>query len=463
MEYEKIKDTLLAEVDTGLKFAQSLDKTAEFEIYLYYRSNSNVVIKQGVVEATDGIVTGTAVRAAKKQRVSFSSSSGISSARIKRSLQEAVSSLKSMSEKDSRFKGFCDPKPPGKEGKFTSEILSLSTEDLVKYTLQIMGDMTNTNGRILGGADCNVSWGGFAIGNTQGLQRASSSANNACSAFAMAIDGEERKTASEEFVTREKAIDVTGLGEKASKKAVDLLGAKKFGKTMTLPTLWVPWAAASYILSSLRQSVQGRNVVEKLSPLSQKLGDKIAALSFTLIDDGQDPLGIATEAIDAEGHPQDRTTIIDKGVLKNFLFDSYYGRIVGKESTGNSARAGGLFGSSLPYEYAPLISSKTLEVFPGTKTEEELIASIDGQALLIADIPIGIFHSSVATGEFSSVANSAYLIKNGEKQMPLEPVSVAGNFYKGLEQLLSIGNNMEMTSLSVTTPSLLIDGFSLTG
>ncbi|MFX1539478.1 MAG: TldD/PmbA family protein [Promethearchaeota archaeon] len=463
MNYDKIKDTLLAEVDSGLKFAQSLDNAAEFELFLYYRSNSSVEIRQGVVKATDGIVAGNAVRAAKDQRVSFSSSSGITPDRIKRSVREAIASLKATSEKDNRFQGFCEPKPPGKEGKFAPEILELTTDDLVKFTLQIIGDMTKVNGRILAAADSGISWGGFAIGNTRGLQQASCSAYNAGSAYAMAIDGEERRTAWEALVTREKPLDVTGLGEKAATKARSLLGAKKLNQTTVLPTLWVPEAAASYILSSLQQSAKGNNVVEGLSPITEKLGEKIAGSSFTLVDDGQNPLGIETEAIDAEGHPQKRTTIIKQGVLKQFLFDSYYGQIAGKPLTGNSSRAGGPFGSSLCYEYTPTIIGKNLEVSPGTKTEDELIASIDGQALLIVDVPIGIFHSDVATGEFSAVASSVFLIEKGEKKMPLEPISVAGSFYKGLEQLQGIGNNVVMTSLLVKTPSLLIDGFSVTG
>jgi PmbA protein len=117
----------------------------------------------------------------------------------------------------------------------------------------------------------------------------------------------------------------------------------------------------------------------------------------------------------------------------------------------------------LPYEDSPTIFSKNLEVTSGTKSQEDLIALIDGQGLLIADSPIGIFHSNVATGEFSAVASSVFLIENGEKKYPLEPVSIAGNFYTGLEQLQGIGNDIEITSLFVTTPSLLIDGISVTG
>jgi PmbA protein len=463
MEYDQIKDALLAEVDSGLKFATSLDKTAEFEIYLYYRSESTVEIRQGVVEATDGIVAGTAVRAARDQKLSFASSSGIASEYIKRALQDAVSSLKTTSEKDTRFQGFCEPKSPGKEGKFAPEILELTTDDLVGFSLQLIGDMTKANGRILAAVGCERTWGGFAIGNSLGLQQASTSAHNACSAYAMAIDGEERRTGTEELVTREKALDVTGIGEKAAEKALNLLGAKKLGQTTTLPTLWVPWAASSYILSSLQQATKGSTIVEGLSPLGEKIDEKIAHSDFSLVDDGQTPSGIETDSIDAEGHPQGRTVIIENGKLKNFIFDSYYGRIAGKASTGNCARSGGPFGSRLPYEAAPSINSKNLEVAAGKQSEEELIASIDDQGLLITDIPIGIFHSSVSTGEFSAVANSVFLIEDGEKKRPLEPVSIAGNFYKGLEQLLGVGNNVEITSLFVTTPSLLIDGISVTG
>ncbi len=334
---------------------------------------------------------------------------------------------------------------------------------MVKSSLQLIGDVTKANGRILAAVECLRTWGGFAIGNSLGLQQASTSAHNACSAYAMAIEGEERRTASEELITREKALDVTGIGQKAADKAISMLGTKRLNQTTKLPTLWVPWAAASYILASLQQSAKGQAVVEGVSPLSNKLGEKIAHSSLTLVDDGQDPLGISTEAIDAEGHPQGKTTIIEKGVLRGFLFDSYYGRIAGTGSTGNSARSGGPFGSRLPYEHAPTIFGKNLEVRQGKKSQEDLIASIDGKGLLIMDIPIGIFHSTVATGEFSAVANSVFLIENGEKKHPLEPVSIAGNFYTGLEQLREIGSDIEITSLFVSTPSLLIDGVSITG
>jgi predicted Zn-dependent protease len=92
-----------------------------------------------------------------------------------------------------------------------------------------------------------------------------------------------------------------------------------------------------------------------------------------------------------------------------------------------------------------------------------LISSIDGQAILIVDVPMGIFHISVSTGEFSAVAQSAFLVQNGEKKWPLQPVSVSGNFYKGFKQLAEVGNDLKKTPFSVETPSLIFNGFSIVG
>ena len=88
---------------------------------------------------------------------------------------------------------------------------------------------------------------------------------------------------------------------------------------------------------------------------------------------------------------------------------------------------------------------------------------MEGQAVLIVAMPIGIFHSDVATGEFSAVASSAFLIENGEKKWPLQPISVAGSFYEGLNNLIDVGNDLEKTPMTVDTPTLAFDGFSVVG
>ena len=464
MEYENLKDELLSSIETNLKYAKTLDREAEFELYLFYQNQTNANIKQGVVEATGGIVEGNAVRVAKKNSVSFASSSGISTDRIKRSINEAVASLKAVSIKDSRFQGFCDPKDPSKEGIFSDEILDLDKEELIEFAKCMVTDGQGFDSRILMAESVySTEWRGFAIGNTRGLQQASRSAINSCYVYCMAKDKEERRVGYEFDVSRESLIKTEGMGEKAARKAVSLLGARKLDKATVLPTIWEPIAAAAYIYASIAQSAKGQTVVEKQSPLADKIGERIAGSNLTIADDGQKPTGIMTDAIDAEGYPQQRNIIIEKGRLKQFMFDTYYAHIYGTESTGNCSRGGGPFGSTLPYETSPTILPRSIEISTGTKDIGDLVASIDRQAILIVDTPIGIFHSTVSTGEFSAVAGSAFLIQDGAKKWPLLPVSVSGNFYKGFEQLLELGNDSKKTPFAVETPSLVFDGFSIVG
>src|SRR4030067_1878655 len=114
MDYENLNDELLSVLDSGLKSARVKDKEAEFEIYLFYKHTSGVDVKQGVVEAADGLVEGNAVRVAKRKSVSFASSSGISADRIERSLNEALAGLKTVSVKHKWFGGACAPLAPCK-------------------------------------------------------------------------------------------------------------------------------------------------------------------------------------------------------------------------------------------------------------------------------------------------------------------------------------------------------------
>jgi PmbA protein len=463
IDYENLKDELLSVLDSGLKSARKKDREAAFEIYVFYRHSTRVDVKQGVVEATDGLIEGNAVRTAKRKSVGFASSSGLSTDRIEHSLDEAIASLKEVSVKDERFRGFCEPLKPGREGAFSSEILSLSKDRLIKYADGLVKEAKESDPRVLyATCSCSADWGGFAVGNTLGLQQASRSASNTCQVYCVAAKNEERRTGNEYDISRERVIKSEGLGESAAKQAVALLGAKKLGKTGILPTVWIPIVASSYLFASLGQSASGRAVVEGLSPLSGKLGKRVANPNLTVIDDGQEPTSLSTEAVDAEGYPQKRKFLIENGVLKNFMFDTYYGRIYGTESTGNCAR-GGIFGSNLPYESQLSIQPCYMKVAPGKRNMENIIKSIDGQAILITDIPIGIFHSNVATGEFSAVAQSVFLIEKGEKKHPLQPVSLAGNFYKGLQQLIHIGSDSQRTPFSVETPTLIFDGFSVIG
>lgn len=464
MEFDNLKDELLSATDTGLKYATSLDTSAEFEIFAFYQNKISAIIDQGLVTAKDGATAGTAVRAIKGKRIGFAVASGVSVERIKLATREALSIITNANVEDDRFQGFSDPKGVGKEGAFPEEILSIETDELIKYCEQQIEEAKAVDSRAkIVAAEAEVSWRGYAVGNTRGILRATRSGVSRCETEVLAIENEERRESFHFDISRERLFNVVGVGKTAAESAISLLGARNLNTTAKMPTIWTPVPAGLFVLSSLGRSILGGPVVDGVSPLCDKIGDTIASKAFSLIDSGQSASGLRTEAIDAEGLPQRENQVIEKGVLKNYLFDSYFGKAYGLESTGNCTRGAGTRDVAIPYESKPTVSSKWLEVTPGNKTEEDIISSIDGKAILVRDYPLGITHSSVATGEFSCVAGSAYLVENGEIKGSVKPVSIAGNFYEGYQKLRDVGNNNQFLRYGINIPTLAFDGFSVVG
>ncbi len=460
MEFDILKSELQSVVDTGLKYGKSLDDSCEYEVFMYYRQFAEANIRQGIVTASDGAIAGNAVRVAKGKRVGFAASSGVSEESVKKSVSEAHSIAQLLKQDDERFPGFAEPATPGKDGIINKDILALGIDDLIEASGSLVknAQTVGKDVKMLVQAGTEIEWGSYAVGNTHGVQEATLFADNNCVAYVQAIEGEERHSAYGFDVTRERPINIEGVGEKAAKDAIALLGSKKFEHTGKLTTIWNPIPMTSFLGASLAQAVQGKPVVEKRSPLVDMMGDEVGPEELSIYSNGQKPTGFGTFAIDAEGVPQKKNSIIERGVLKGFIFDSYWGNAFGVESTGNAARQGG----RLPYEGTVSTSVKWLDVSPGKRSYEEIIASIDGPAIELVDIPIGIGHSNISTGEFSCVANSAYLVENGERKHSIKQVSFAGHFYKGLKNVVEIGSNVESLPFGMDVPTMVFDGFTIT-
>jgi PmbA protein len=464
MEYDSIKEELLAAADSALKYAKSLDFDAEFEVFVYFNNSMEAEIEQGIVTARDGAVAGNTVRAAIGNRVGFACASGVSADRIKLSAREAHSIASSVKVEDDRFKGFCDPSTPGKEGEFDEKILGLGTDDLIAACESMTEDAKKVDDRAkIFSASAAAGYGGYAVGNTRGVLSATRFGQNSCDITVQAIQDEERRSSFRFDIARDRLFATEDLGKEASEQAVGLLGAEKLDHTGKMRTIWRPIPAAMYIQASLGQSVLGQPVVEGISPLSDMIGDTIAHDELSIVDDGQKPTSFGTNAIDYEGHAQQKNVLVDRGVLKGFLFDTYWARAFGVESTGNCSRGGGLFGGSTPYEDSVGVTVKHLIVTPGKQSQEETISSVDGKALVIDGFPLGIFHTNVATGEFSVVANTVYLVENGEVKGSVQPVSVSGDFYQGFKNIAHIGSDVEVLPWAIESPTISFDDFTVVG
>ena len=142
--------------------------------------------------------------------------------------------------------------------------------------------------------------------------------------------------------------------------------------------------------------------------------------------------------------------------MKTFIFDNYYAKSYGTESTGNANRGG-----PQSYESLPTVSPTTISVTPGSKDLDGLIAEI-GNGILVTDFLMGMMHSNLISGDFSIVSPSSFVIENSEVKHPVEAVTIAGNLYSAFNQIISFGNENQLTFMG-KVPSIAFDGFTVSG
>jgi PmbA protein len=183
--------------------------------------------------------------------------------------------------------------------------------------------------------------------------------------------------------------------------------------------------------------------------LAGKLGEKIAGDNVTVIDDGTMIGGFGTSPFDGEGVPTRRTVVIEKGMLKSYLLNTYTARKLSMKTTGNASR--GLAGT-------PGIGAGNFYLEPGTKTAQQILAGVKNGFYVTEFLGFGV---NLVTGDFSRGASGLW-IENGELTYPVEEVTVAGNLKDMFKNITEIGNDLEWRS-SVAAPTFRIDGLTIAG
>ncbi len=174
-------------------------------------------------------------------------------------------------------------------------------------------------------------------------------------------------------------------------------------------------------------------VAENLSVFSDKLGKKIAKDCVTAIDDGTRKGDYGFLNFDDEGAPSQKTVLIEKGVLKNYMADRLGSQKTGYKRTGSARRQS--------YKFPPASRMRNTFIAPGSSSLEEMIK----------DIGYGIFAESLgggsvtpATGDYNFAVSAARLIKNGRLDRPLKGASLIGNGLETLGRIEKTGRELEL-------------------
>ena len=233
-----------------------------------------------------------------------------------------------------------------------------------------------------------------------------------------------------------KEIDLESMAVSAVDKAVGYLKARPIAGG-EMPVIVRNQVAASILGVMLSTPINADVVQKGGSPLANKVGEQIASDTITIIDDGTIERGFGTRPFDDEGHPTKRTTIIDKGVLRGFLYDNYTALKDNIESTGNARRHG--------YFTPPTPAPTNLILRKGDADHDDIIQ--DTKNGLYVDNVIGEWLSNPVSGNLNATVTHGYKIKNGELKEPVKGVVLAGNFFELLmEGFEVVGRDSNNTS-----------------
>jgi PmbA protein len=250
------------------------------------------------------------------------------------------------------------------------------------------------------------------------------------------------------------------VGIQAAQRALRRLG----GRRMPTQRCSVVFAAeiARGLMGSLLSAADGDSIYRNASMFSGKLGEQVAGENITMIDDGTLVFdhtlpsgqtlrtgGYGTSPFDGDGLPTRRTVIIERGILKNLMLNTYAARKLNMQSTAKASR--GLAG-------APGIGGGNYFLEPGTLTPEQIIADVPNGLYVLQTMGNGI---NLTTGEYSMGASGLW-IENGELAFPVEEITIAGNLKDMFRNVTAIGNDLAFRSAGAV-PTVRIEGMTVAG
>jgi PmbA protein len=340
---------------------------------------------------------------------------------------------------------------PGDLELFSDEVASLTTDRKIDAAKRAEAAALNFDPRITnsegGSFDSHV--GGRVFANSRGFRGAYRSSYCSISAVPVAtLDGAMERdywfTSARNFTGLEEPEHV---GRTAAQRALRRLGAVKV-ETQKVPVIFEPRTART-LLGNLFEAVEGRSIYRHASFLAGKLGEKIADERITLIDDGTIPRLFGSQPFDDEGVPTRRTPVIERGVLKNYLLNTYTARKLGMKTTGNASR--GITGNAG-------IGHGNFYLEAGGKSPEQILRGVSNGFLVTELIGSGV---NTVTGDYSRGAVGLW-IRDGEPAFAVAEVTIASTLQEMLNGLAEIGNDLEFRG-SISAPTIMIGEMTVAG
>jgi len=248
------------------------------------------------------------------------------------------------------------------------------------------------------------------------------------------------------------SIDPELIGQELDRKARASASAGSFKGKETMTMILPPCELGDMIMSSAGSALNGENVFYQQSAWTEMLGKTVASDRLTITDDPSVP-GPLCSQFDDEGTPAQRKVLVDNGILKSFIRDSFIG-----ESTGNGIRRDETDPQNI-YNAAVSIKPMNMIVSPGRYTQEDIIAQTDSGILVEK---FAWPEADPLTGRFGLEVRCGHMIRNGKIVGVVNNALLMGNMFDALKNIQLVGNNAKNVGC-VTVPTMSFSGAELVG
>lgn len=426
----------------------------EYEVYYVDRESLSInIYKEEVEKYSLNTSYGLSFRGKINDKIGYSYTEILDEDAIKMLVKSAKESALVIENEDIQFIYEGDNEYI-KINTYYKDLENLPADKLIELALDMEREAKKLDNRVVSFDGCGIGYSNskYGIINSKGLNLENKS--NLLSAYVVPIikDGENMHdgmgyvTAKSLEEVNPKKIAIDGINE-----AVSRIGGKSIpsGKYKTI----INNEAMVSMLSTFAGVFSGDAAQKGLSLLKDKEGEIIASEKVTLLDNPHLENGLASVPFDDEGVATKKKDIIHEGRLVTLLHNLKTAYKGNTKSTGNG------FKSS--YASSVGVSPTNFYIEKGIKTFDELLEEV-GEGVLITEFAGLHSGANSITGDFSLAAKGFY-IKDGKKDFPVEQITVAGNFFELLRNVVEVGNDLKFPMSSVGSPSIRVEGLSIAG
>ncbi len=413
----------------------------EVEIVYSKGTSTSIEVYNQAVETFDSSKTsGIGIRVIKDKRLGFAYTSNLE--QVDDTIEQAIANSKSTAPDEFNLLPTHKTIPIFKEKIFDPKINKVSTQEKIDFAMKIEKTAHDFDKRIKKTQNISYSDSEYEveIANSNGLNLKYK--GNHCSAAGDVI-AEEDGSAEDGFGfdvnLKWDKLDAQKIGEEAAKNAVRNLGAKPI-PAQKINLILEPKIAVQ-ILGIIAGMVGAEAVQKGKSLFMGKLGQEVCSKLITIEDNGRLKDAIGSAPFDGEGVATQKTIVIEDGILKSYLYNTYTAAKDKVKSTGNASRS---------YSSVPSIGSTNIFIKPG----KELI-KVSPKYLLVTRL-MGLHTINPISGDFSVGAVGLL----GDQ--PVRGITIAGNLFNLLKKIEAVGSDLRWFG-SIASPTLLVSDISISG